>query len=100
MVLAEDPEAAWPVLGPYFSHETNSYGAWQVASGVQTPYKPVADLDELRATGQYRILTPQAYAAELKGSGGLAFAMLHPMAGGIPPELAWEHLRLFEQALL
>lgn len=100
VVLAEDPEAAWPVLGPYFSYETNAYGAWQVASGVQTPYRPVADLDELRATGQYRILTPQDYAAELKGSGGFAFALLHPMVGGIPPELAWQHLRLFEQALL
>lgn len=100
VVLAEDPEAAWPVLGPYFLYETNAYGAWQVASGVQTPYKPVADIDALRASGQYRILTPEDYAAELKGSGEFAFALLHPMVGGIPPEMAWEHLRLFEQALL
>jgi hypothetical protein len=26
--------------------------------------------------------------------------VLHPMVGGIPPELAWEHLRLFEANFL
>jgi alkanesulfonate monooxygenase SsuD/methylene tetrahydromethanopterin reductase-like flavin-dependent oxidoreductase (luciferase family) len=31
VVLAEDPEAAWPVLGPYFMHEVNTYGALQAS---------------------------------------------------------------------
>jgi hypothetical protein len=26
--------------------------------------------------------------------------LLHPMVGGIPPDLAWRHLRLFETAFL
>jgi hypothetical protein len=26
--------------------------------------------------------------------------MLHPMVGGIPPELAWDSLRLFEHEVL
>jgi alkanesulfonate monooxygenase SsuD/methylene tetrahydromethanopterin reductase-like flavin-dependent oxidoreductase (luciferase family) len=99
VVLAKDPEAAWPVLGPYFLHECNAYGAWHAASGRKA-YTPVAGLDELRAGGQYRILTPDEYAAELRAEGQLAVAKLHPMVGGIPPELAWEHLRLFEESLL
>jgi alkanesulfonate monooxygenase SsuD/methylene tetrahydromethanopterin reductase-like flavin-dependent oxidoreductase (luciferase family) len=99
VMLAEDPEAAWPVLGPYFQYESNAYGAWQVATGG-TAYRPVADLDELRALGQYRILTPDEYAAELKAAGDLAFAGLHPMVGGIPPTLAWEQLHLFEETFL
>ena len=53
-----------------------------------------------RAGGQYRILTPDEYAAELQAKGDGAFAVLHPMVGGIPPELAWEHLRLFEATFL
>jgi hypothetical protein len=40
------------------------------------------------------------YAAELAAAGAFAFAVLHPMVGGIPPDLAWRHLRLFEKALL
>ena len=100
VVLAEDPEAAWPELAPYFLHETNAYGAWQAAANVEATYKAQQGIDELRAGGQYRILTPDAYKAELDAAGGLAFAALHPMVGGIPPELAWRHLRLFEAAFL
>ena len=100
VVLAEDPEDAWLELGPYFLHELNAYGAWQAADDVQTTYKSVADVDELRALGQYRILTPDEYAAELAGAGDFAFVLLHPMVGGIPPERAWEHLRLFERTFL
>jgi alkanesulfonate monooxygenase SsuD/methylene tetrahydromethanopterin reductase-like flavin-dependent oxidoreductase (luciferase family) len=99
VVLAEDPDAAWAELGPYFLHEANAYGAWQAADDVATGYRTHGDLDELRSTGQYRILTPDAYRAELDAQSPLAFALLHPMVGGIPAELAWQHLRLFEQLL-
>lgn len=99
VILAEDPEAAWTELGPYFLHETNAYGAWQAAANVEATYEPQESIDALRAGGQYRILTPDDYAAELKAA-GFAFAVLHPMVGGIPPDLAWRHLRLFEAAFL
>jgi alkanesulfonate monooxygenase SsuD/methylene tetrahydromethanopterin reductase-like flavin-dependent oxidoreductase (luciferase family) len=100
VALAEDPEAAWPELGPYFLHETNAYGAWQAAANVEATYEPVGSIDELRAGGRYRILTPDAWKAELEAAGAFAFAVLHPMVGGIPPALAWRHLRLFEAAFL
>jgi hypothetical protein len=100
VVLAEDPDAAWTELGPYFLHETNAYGAWQAAANVETTYRPVESVDALRAGSQYRILTPNDYAEELSAAGDLALAVLHPMVGGIPPELAWRHLRLFEESFL
>ena len=100
VVLAEDPEAAWPELGPYFLHETNAYGAWQAAADVAATYETTESIDALRAAGRYRILTPDDYAAELESAGDLALAVLHPMVGGIPPDLAWRHLRLFEEAFL
>ena len=56
--------------------------------------------EALRQSGVYRVLTPQEYLAELRAAGPAAFAMLHPMVGGIPPELAWQHLRLFEHEVL
>jgi hypothetical protein len=100
VVLAEDPEAAWGELAPYFLHETNSYGAWQAAAQVEATYAPCAGVEELRASGKYRVVTPEQYTAEMSAAGAGAFAVLHPMVGGIPPALAWRHLRLFEKAFL
>jgi alkanesulfonate monooxygenase SsuD/methylene tetrahydromethanopterin reductase-like flavin-dependent oxidoreductase (luciferase family) len=99
VTLAEVPELAWQELGPFFLHESNSYGAWQAAAKVDATYKAVSNIEELRASGQYRILTPDAYAAELASSGD-TIANFHPMVGGIPPALAWRHLRLVEEAFL
>ncbi|UDY38027.1 LLM class flavin-dependent oxidoreductase [Dermatobacter hominis] len=100
VVLAEDPEAAWEELGPYFLHETNAYGRWQQESGLPTPFAVASDVDELRAGDQYRILTPDEHRAEVEAAGDEAFVVLHPMVGGIPPDLAWRHLHLFEQTFL
>lgn len=97
--VAEDPEAMWPKLGPYFLHETNSYGAWKTDAEVAGPYSAMVDIDEVRASGQYRILTPEQFSAEI-ATAEVPFALLHPMVGGIPPELAWESLRLFESRCL
>jgi hypothetical protein len=96
VVLAEDPEAAWPVIGPYFLHESRAYGAWNPTAG-EGAYRVATDLDDLRSGTQYRILTPEEYLAEVGPDG---FAKLHPMVGGIPPDLAWQHLRLFEEHCL
>jgi alkanesulfonate monooxygenase SsuD/methylene tetrahydromethanopterin reductase-like flavin-dependent oxidoreductase (luciferase family) len=96
VVLAADPDAAWPVIGPYLLHESRAYGAWNPMAG-EGRYVVADDIDQLRTGTQYRILTPDEYAAEVEAEG---FAKLHPMVGGIPPDLAWEHLRLFEERFL
>jgi alkanesulfonate monooxygenase SsuD/methylene tetrahydromethanopterin reductase-like flavin-dependent oxidoreductase (luciferase family) len=99
VALAEDVEAGWRQMAPYFLHETNAYGAWLAAGESAGPYRPIADVDELRASGQYAVLTPEQFVDELK-SAPVPFAQLHPMCGGIPPELAWSSLRLFEREVL
>lgn len=99
VVLARDPESAWDELGPYFLHEANSYGNWRAPGDVDTGYRNRHGVAELRRDGQYRILTPEEYGAELEATGPAAVAVLHPMVGGVPPERAWEHLELFEALL-
>lgn len=99
-ILSRDPQDAWERLAPYFLHETNAYGAWEATRGGDILHQPAADADALRRTGTYRVLTPQDYLEELRAAGAAAFTMLHPMVGGIPPNLAWEHLRLFEHEVL
>lgn len=97
--LAEDPDRAWPELAPYFLHETNAYAAWLDAAGMTGPYRRTT-AEELRAGGRYRVLTPDEYAAELRAMAPMALALFHPMAGGVPPSLAWGCLELFERKVV
>jgi alkanesulfonate monooxygenase SsuD/methylene tetrahydromethanopterin reductase-like flavin-dependent oxidoreductase (luciferase family) len=99
VALAEDPEKGWEQMGPYFLHETNAYGAWQAQDDVASPYRTVDDIDQLRASGQYVVLTPDEYVAELRAA-PFPFAFFHPLCGGMPIELAWSSLRLFEHEVV
>ncbi len=94
VALAENPEEGWDRMAPYFLHEMNAYGTWQAQDGLTNPYKSVADTDELRETGSYRVLSPAEFLAEFTLAPG--FFMLHPLCGGMPIDLAWNSLRLFE----
>jgi alkanesulfonate monooxygenase SsuD/methylene tetrahydromethanopterin reductase-like flavin-dependent oxidoreductase (luciferase family) len=99
--VADDPDAEWEAIGPYLLHETNAYGAWQARTdGLATGFTTVADATQLRAEERYRVLTPEAFLEQQKAAGDFAFVMLHPMCGGIPPELAWRHLELFAERVL
>jgi len=95
-VLADDPEVAWTELAPYFLHDMNTYGSWLENNGMKGPYWTTT-LEELPSSGAYRVITPETLVEELKPMGDRAFAMFHPMVGGIPPEKAWESLRLFDE---
>jgi alkanesulfonate monooxygenase SsuD/methylene tetrahydromethanopterin reductase-like flavin-dependent oxidoreductase (luciferase family) len=98
--LAKDVDRAWDELGRFFLHETNAYGEWQAQSEVAAGFHVVDDVETLRREERYRVLTPDEYAAELRAGGPFAFALFHPMVGGVPPEAAWECLRLFEHEVL
>ena len=95
VALAEDVEKGWELMGPYFLHEANAYGTWQAEEGVASPYRNAADVDELRASGQYAVLTPDQLIDELRAA-PFPFAFFHPLCGGMPIDVAWSSLRLFE----
>lgn len=100
--LADDVEKGWAQIAPYALHEVNAYGEWMAQAGTAGVggYEPITDADALRATGQYRVLTPDEFVEEMKAKGEFGFALFHPMMGGIPPEVGWESLRLFENEVL
>ncbi len=97
VALAEDPDRGWDAMAPFFLHETNAYGVWN-ADGT-TPYGVFTGTEELRRSGQYRVLTPEQFVVEQRAS-EFPFAMFHPLCGGMPIELAWSSLHLFEQEVL
>jgi alkanesulfonate monooxygenase SsuD/methylene tetrahydromethanopterin reductase-like flavin-dependent oxidoreductase (luciferase family) len=95
--VAEDPDRDWARIAPHALHETNSYAAW---SGVN--YLPSSDASKLRATGAYRVVTPDECVSlfrKFEADGNSAFG-LHPLMGGMDPALAWSGLELFVSKVL
>jgi alkanesulfonate monooxygenase SsuD/methylene tetrahydromethanopterin reductase-like flavin-dependent oxidoreductase (luciferase family) len=99
VALAEDADEGWEQMAPYFLHETNAYGTWQAQEGVATPYRVYENTDELRDSSLYCVLTPEQYVRELQAA-PFPFAMFHPLCGGMPIDLAWSSLRLFEHQVM
>ena len=56
--------------------------------------------DDLRTSGRYPVLTPEELIEKARGMGPMEPILLHPLAGGMDPELSWESLRLFESKVL
>lgn len=99
VMLAEDPDEGWERMAPYFLHETNAYGAWQAQDDLASPYRTVGDVAELRASGAYAVVTPDQLVEEVRAA-PFPFVNFHPLCGGMPIELAWSSLRLFEHEVL
>jgi alkanesulfonate monooxygenase SsuD/methylene tetrahydromethanopterin reductase-like flavin-dependent oxidoreductase (luciferase family) len=97
--LAEDPDAAWEIIAPHALHEMNSYGQWLAESGTPAPYFSV-DAAGLRASGMYLVLTPEDLLARARALGRDSSIGFHPLMGGLPPDLAWSSLELFEKRVL
>jgi alkanesulfonate monooxygenase SsuD/methylene tetrahydromethanopterin reductase-like flavin-dependent oxidoreductase (luciferase family) len=89
--VADDPDEAWARIAPHALHETNAYGAWLTGADALGPYAAADDADALRARGDYLVLTPDECVATAREHGAL---LLHPLMGGLDPDLAWESLEL------
>ncbi|NEB03012.1 LLM class flavin-dependent oxidoreductase [Streptomyces sp. SID13726] len=93
--LAEDPDRAWSAYGGHFLHEARTYASWQSGDIRSAVRSAATSVDELRAEGVYRILTPGECVEQ-----GLDNLVLHPLAGGMPVEEGWRSLRLFAEQVL
>lgn len=92
--VAADPDAAWAQIAPHALHETNSYARWYAETDATGPYQPIEDADALRASGTYQVLTPIECIALLRELGEDAWVFVHPLMGGMDPELGWQSLKL------
>jgi hypothetical protein len=89
--VAEDVDAAWDELGPYLMHDVLGYAEWNEDRTDTAGLSAATSVEELRAEGgSHRILSVDA-AVELVRGGGLL--SLHPLVGGLPPDIAWRYLR-------
>ena len=95
--IAEDPDRAWSELGPYLLHDARMYAEW-LGTAESASLSKAATIDSLRAEqGASRIYTPDEAIAAVRSQGIL---MLHPLCGGLPPELAFQTLELLGSKVL
>jgi alkanesulfonate monooxygenase SsuD/methylene tetrahydromethanopterin reductase-like flavin-dependent oxidoreductase (luciferase family) len=90
--VADDVDRAWEVLGPHLVHDAvtaASYRPHDDSVGSITRADNVTALRE--EEGPYRIFTPDEATDYIRSGRPLP---LHPLCGGIPPEVAWHHLEL------
>ncbi|GEC10579.1 hypothetical protein SSP24_82340 [Streptomyces spinoverrucosus] len=93
--LAEDPDRTWAEYGGHFLHEARTYASWQSADIRSAVRSAATTVEELRAEGVYRVLTPDECVAQ-----GLDSLVLHPLVGGMPLEEGWRSLHLFCENVL
>ncbi len=99
--LHEDPERAWAELGEHILWEAVTYGRWSDDPSRSSMHLPgVKSLEEVRASGRYRFLTPDDLIDEVRQSSDYGPIVLHPLVGGMPPEEAWKSVQLLTDTVL
>jgi alkanesulfonate monooxygenase SsuD/methylene tetrahydromethanopterin reductase-like flavin-dependent oxidoreductase (luciferase family) len=98
--VSDDPDRSWRDLAPYLLHEMNAYGEFAAKAQEATGYEATRGLDALRQSPHYKVLTPQECIELIRNLGPDGAFTMRPLAGGIPPDLSWAGLELFEAKVL
>jgi alkanesulfonate monooxygenase SsuD/methylene tetrahydromethanopterin reductase-like flavin-dependent oxidoreductase (luciferase family) len=90
----DDVDTGWEEVGPSMLVDAVSYHAWNEAAGTAegtASLTSARSVDELRvAEGAHRVVTPEVAADFVRTYGPLG---LHPLCGGLDPDVAWPYLR-------
>lgn len=96
--VADDLDRAWEELGPHLLHDVTSYAAINEGNTHTASLSRATTVEELRAENRsHRIVTVDEALAMIKGGHPLP---LQPLAGGVPPEIAWRYLRIVTDAVM
>lgn len=98
LFVAENVDRAWEEIGPYMLHDAEMYAAWMGRGHDAASKSEARSVEALRdEDGSYRIVTPDEAVAMARSGNPLS---LHPLCGGLPPDLAWESLRLVGEQVM
>ncbi len=99
--VSEDPEATWREVAPHVAHVARTYAEWGGNPNYASLFKGMNSVDEVRASGTYRVVTPDecvAIVADAEKTGrDLGFA---PLIAGLDPVIGWRSLELFVHKVL
>ncbi len=89
--VSDDLDRAWDELGPYLMQDVQAYGEWNRDVPASASMSRAMSVAELRSeSASHRILTVDEAVEMIRGGDLL---QLHPLIGGLPPEIAWPYLR-------
>jgi alkanesulfonate monooxygenase SsuD/methylene tetrahydromethanopterin reductase-like flavin-dependent oxidoreductase (luciferase family) len=91
LFVADDVDRAWEELGPYLMHDVTSYASLNEGRTAVASITTAASVDELRAENRTHRIVGVDEAVQIIKSG--LPLQLHPLIGGLPPEIAWRYLR-------
>ena len=90
LFVADDLDRAWDELGPFLMHDVTSYADLNRDTGHNASLSFVSSAEELRAEdASHRIVTVDEAVSLVRGGTPL---QLHPLIGGLPPDIAWRYL--------
>jgi alkanesulfonate monooxygenase SsuD/methylene tetrahydromethanopterin reductase-like flavin-dependent oxidoreductase (luciferase family) len=90
--VAENIDEAWDVLGPHLLHDAIMAASYRPHDDSVASISRADSVAALREeSGPYRILTPDEATDYIRGGRLLP---LHPLCGGVAPEVAWPYLEL------
>jgi alkanesulfonate monooxygenase SsuD/methylene tetrahydromethanopterin reductase-like flavin-dependent oxidoreductase (luciferase family) len=95
--VTRDPEADWRRIAPHALYDARTYHEWQTPGQRSAVHVDATTEDDVRKSDVYRVVTPDECVAIAAEHGRV---LLHPLMGGIDPELAWASLRLFADEVL
>ena len=99
VAVARDPEAYWAKIARHVQHNANEYAGYAQRKDL-TPYKSADEPDDLLRMGAAKVYLPEELVEACKALGPDGVLRFQPLEGGIPPELGWECLQLFEDEVL
>jgi alkanesulfonate monooxygenase SsuD/methylene tetrahydromethanopterin reductase-like flavin-dependent oxidoreductase (luciferase family) len=95
--VTRDPERDWPRIAPHALHDARSYHEWQTPGQRSQVHVDAVTEDDVRTSPVYRVVTPEGCLEIAREHGRV---LLHPLMGGIDPDLGWSSLRLFASDVL
>ncbi len=100
VLVAEDPDATWDAVGHLLLEDATEYASHLTPDMASLQASAATTVEELRAEGVYRIVSPDECVALADEQGPMGAITLHPLCAGVPVEVGWECLRLFTEQVL
>lgn len=98
--ISETPDADWPKIAPYLLNGISQYRGWNTGQQAVPPQFAIEHEADLRASPDYRVVTPDETVALIRALGPGGQFILRPMWGGYDPALGWSSLRLLAERVL
>jgi alkanesulfonate monooxygenase SsuD/methylene tetrahydromethanopterin reductase-like flavin-dependent oxidoreductase (luciferase family) len=88
--VADDVDRAWHELGPHLLHDAQMAASYRPGDDSVASITRAQTVPELRADPRaYAVLSVDEAAARIRAGNSLG---LHPLCGGLPPDVAWPYL--------